>query len=268
MCLALLDTRNATQGRVILISNRDEFHRRPTAPLAWWAPESGSGAPAICGGRDLEAGGTWLAVSREGRFGFVTNYRDPTLAQTAPRSRGELVPEFLRSDLAPLEFARRLEPRRAEYAGYNLIVGTASGELAYFSNVGGPARALEPDVYALSNGLLGDEWPKTRRVRDGYLAVDARTGAAGAEPRAAPRAEALFALLADRTPAPDSELPRTGVPLEWERILSPVFISGRDYGTRASSILEIAGGAVTMTEWSFGPECAPLGTRSEHFVIS
>jgi uncharacterized protein with NRDE domain len=247
MCLALLDIRALPQGRVTLLSNRDEFHRRPAAPLAFWAD-----APAICAGRDLEARGTWLGVTREGRFGFVTNFRDPARPEKAPRSRGAIVPEFLLSGESPLAYAEALARRGAEFAGFNAILGDARG-VAYLSNAGALPRALAPGLYGVSNGLLetdpARDWPKLQRARRRYLAGDAP-----------------FDVLADRVIAPDAELPRTGVPLEWERRLSAIFIAGSEYGTRASTVLEITGREIAITERAFGPGGAAGPERSERFA--
>lgn len=227
---------------LIVAANRDEFYARPTAAAVTWAREEPT-APEIAAGRDLEAGGTWLGVTREGRFAALTNVREP-FVPTPPgaRSRGELVAGFLRGRAAPAAYLAALHPET--YAGFNLVVGDREC-LWYLSNRSGPARALAPGVYGVSNAALDTPWPKVQRGREGL----ARLVAAG---EATPAA--LLALLADATPAADAELPNTGVGVAMERVLSPLFIASPGYGTRSSTVVVIhRDGAVQLRERSHGP---------------
>jgi uncharacterized protein with NRDE domain len=222
--------------RLVVAANRDEFHERPAAPLAPWPPPA-----QLIGGRDLRANGTWLGVDRARRFGVVTNFRElqPPLAN-AP-SRGELVPRYLGAgpggagEAGAGEFFAALEPRAREYSGFNLLL-TDESSLWYGSNRAQPfARRLPPGVYGLSNELLDTPWPKLRRVRAGF---EASLAARELPP------PALFALLADRTPAPDAEpMHSGGLPADWARALSAPFVLHERYGTRCSTIvlLEPAG---------------------------
>lgn len=226
MCLILFAYRQHPQYELVLIGNRDEYYARPTAPLAWWHD-----APALLAGRDLAAGGTWLGVTRNGRFAAITNYRDPRSARPDAPSRGPLVSDYLKGDCPAWDYLLNLQARAAEYNGFNLLLGDAEG-LCYFSNQGGAPQRLEPGLYGLSNHLLNTPWPKVERGRQA-LALLLQ---GGAEPETAH----LLHLLTDRNPADDPDLPDTGAGLAWERLLSPLFITSPDYGTRSSSVLRVS----------------------------
>jgi uncharacterized protein with NRDE domain len=225
----------------LLIANRDEFYARPTAPLAFWDDE-----PDLLAGRDLQAGGTWLGVTRQGRFAAITNYRDPRANNPDAPSRGALVSDYLRGRGTPVDYLTRLVPRAAEYNGFNLLVGDGQ-HLFYYSNQDGSPRCLEPGFYGLSNHVLNTPWPKLERGRAGLLAQ--------LQGPSEPATDDLLELLADRTRAADEHLPDTGVPREWERILSSIFIESPGYGTRTSNILRLyRDGRLSLSEknWSDG----------------
>jgi len=223
MCLIVFAYRAHPDWRLVVAANRDEFYRRPTAPAGFW-PD----CPAVLAGRDLEHMGTWLGVTGAGRFAALTNYRDPAANRPDAKSRGELVKNYLCGSLPPAAYLEEIRRAAGDYNGFNLIVGDAAG-LYYYSNLSGEATAVPPGVHGLSNHLLDTPWPKV---------VKAKTGLAAclADPEGV-RPAALFALLGDRTPAPDAELPDTGVGEAWERLLSPVYIVSPDYGTRSSTVV-------------------------------
>lgn len=233
MCLIAFAIDSHPDWPFILVANRDEFYKRPTAPLSFW-PD----APVL-GGRDLEAGGSWLGLARNGRFAAVTNYREGSARDTSSVSRGTLVRDFLLGQ----DDARNHSPNPAVTSGYNLIWGDRSG-FYHTSNRGTERRRLDRGIYTLSNALLDTPWPKALQARSRLIeTLQQRT----LEP------EQLFQLLADRTPAPDSALPDTGVPLEWERLLSSCFIHSPDYGTRSMSIiLQHCSGELRVMERRFG----------------
>lgn len=229
MCLIAIAWRAHAGFPLVVAANRDEWRDRPAAPAHWW-----DGHPAILAGRDLQAGGTWMGVTRARRFAAVTNFRDPSDRRSTALSRGTLVTEFLRGEDPPEAYLARLAATASLYNGFNLLVGDA-GSLFYFGSREGEVRAVEPGVHALSNHLLDEPWPKVLRAREGMRA------ALGDD-------EALFALLSDTTPAPDEALPETGVGLARERQLSPILITGADYGTRASTVLRLGAGAARLEE--------------------
>lgn len=222
MCLLVLAWKHHPRYRLILAGNRDEFHDRSAAPLNWWQDD-----PRILGGRDLKAGGTWLGVARSGRFGVVTNYRDLQAPVENAPSRGQLVPRFLTGATSPKEFLDDLRGAAPRYSGFNLLVG-GTRALYYFSNRGPNPRALASGVYGLSNHLLDTPWPKLARTRERFNALLS-------QPEISP--EDLFTMLADREQASGTDLPSTGLPEDWERVVSAPFIVNERYGTRCSSVL-------------------------------
>ncbi|MGM0535078.1 MAG: NRDE family protein [Pseudomonadota bacterium] len=247
MCLIAFDHRPGSPCPLRLVANRDEFHARPAAPLAIWED-----APEILGGRDLEAGGSWLAVHRRGRFAAVTNVRDPhhKASSDAP-SRGALVREALECHDLPVWLSRLADGRAARYAGFNLLAG--DGERLWHLHRGRDGirlRQVPPGLHGLSNASLDTPWPKLVAARQG-LAASLRHGR---------WPEDALAVLADPHPAADAQLPETGVGLETERRLSSPFIIGQDYGTRASTWLAWhADGRIEVGERRFGPEGVRLG---------
>lgn len=252
MCLLVLAWRSHPVYTLVLAGNRDEFHDRPAAPADWWED-----APDVVAGRDLRAGGTWLGANRRGRFAVVTNYREPLEEGRGPRSRGELVADYLAGDVRPGDYAGEVGARGEAYGGFNLLVGDAD-ELAYVSNRGRGPEILPPGIYGLSNHLLDTPWPKLERARARF----AGTLADDAEP------ETIMNILADRTPAPDDALPQTGIGLEWERMLSPAFISSPLYGTRCTTVLRLSEtGGADLTERRFDADGRTNGESRFEFGI-
>ena len=241
MCLIALAWRCHSLYDLVLIANRDEAHARPAMAAARW-PES----PGIFGGRDLEKGGGWLLASDAGRWAAVTNVRRGRPNDTAPRSRGDLVADFVRGGDSCERFLATLESEAGEYGRFNLLLG-AGTEAFYASNV--PTfrqRALAAGVHAVSNADLDTVWPKTRKA-EAALADWLHTEATSDEADTTP----LFLALADTRRADDDELPDTGIGLELERELSAAFIRLPGYGTRASSLLLAGGGRGRLIERRF-----------------
>ena len=224
MCLIVIGWRVRADLPLAVAANRDEWRDRPAAPAHWWEDH-----PRILAGRDLQAGGTWMGVTRGGRFAAVTNFRDPSDRRSTARSRGELVTGFLLEDSRPEAFLERIAARSGDYNGFNLIVGDGAS-LWYFGSREGDAREIAPGVHGLSNHVLDEPWPKVIRGR-------AAMERALSHPDPTP---ALFDLLSDRGGVPDAELPDTGVGIEWERRLASALIPGADYGTRASTVVTMS----------------------------
>lgn len=247
MCLIAFDHRPDSTWPLRLIANRDEFHARPAAALAAWAD-----APGLIGGRDLEAGGTWLAVHRRGRLAAVTNVRDPRLKvpDGAP-SRGALVRAALECDDLPAWLDGLASGEANRYAGFNLLVG--DGRRLWHLHRGRQGIDLTlvmPGLHGLSNATLDTPWPKVIAARQG-VAASLRQGR---WPH-----DALRTMSDDRQ-ADDARLPETGVGLEWERRLSSPFIRGEEYGTRATTWLSWhADGTIDIGERRFGPNGIVLG---------
>lgn len=222
MCLVAFSWQPGSDLPLLLVGNRDEFHARPARPLRFW-----DDAPLLLAGRDEKEGGTWLGVTRQGRWATLTNYREPGGMQPGELSRGKLVADFLRGDFSPLEFAAQVAGEGERYNGFNLLVGDRDSA-AIVSNRGAAPRQLSPGLYGLSNHLLDSPWPKTERLKQG-LAERLAQGALTPDD--------LLPLLADQTQPADEDLPDTGVGLVWERLLGTAFIRSPLYGTRASSLL-------------------------------
>lgn len=242
MCLIVFAWRPSHPTPLIVAANRDEFYARPTLPLARW-PD----APQVYAGRDLEAGGTWMGISDDGRFAALTNIRDPN-QPIGLRSRGDLVARYLSGAQSLEDYLAEAAGRAAEYTGFNLLAGDAR-HLYYLNSADPVPVRLEEGIYGVSNAGLNTPWPKL---------VKAKAALAGH--LGDPQPSTLLQLLHDPTPAAQAELPNTGVGLATEALLSSVFISSPNYGTRASTVLIVnADGSQRMIEHSFGPSGARLG---------
>ena len=235
MCLIVVGWQAHADYPLVVAANRDEFYHRPTALAARW-PD----APQVIGGLDLEAGGTWLGATETGRFAAVTNVREPNMAK-GEHSRGALPRDFLLSETPALDYAQQIDG--SLFSGFNLLLGDGK-TLVYSSNRNSEARQLPPGIYGLSNHRLDSPWPKLLKARERF---------ADALPELPDETE-FFDLLSDQQLVEDNRLPQTGVPLEWERLLSAIFVQSESYGTRASTVLwQGINGEVRLHEKSFGP---------------
>lgn len=251
MCLIAFSLGQSRRFPLVVAANRDEFFRRPTEPLGWWETDSGT---RVLSGRDLVSGGTWLAISPEGRITAVTNVREGS-REAGHASRGELPLRALRESEAQLQSS--LINSSARYAGFNLVhLSESSGW--YFSNRDAhPGRRIYRGTYGLSNHLLQTPWPKLVHLREavGNTVKSARGSADALH-------QDLARLLQDTTPAPDHLLPDTGVGRETEKFLSSPFIPGTEYGTRATTIVSIsANGEILVSEQNWDPKGCPAEYR-------
>jgi uncharacterized protein with NRDE domain len=254
MCLLLMALNAHATYPLILLANRDEYYERPSASAHFWAE-----APSVLAGKDLRAGGTWLGITRKGRIGAVTNYRDPASTKQGAPSRGRLLSDFLLGQLGPEEYIDKLDREAGKYNGFNLI-GGEKGQYYWYSNRGDGVRFLSAGIYGLSNHLLDTPWPKVAKSKDALVHLLSE--------REAPCLEELFLILTDHTIAGDDDLPDTGVGLEWERILSPVFIKSPTYGTRSSTVVLIdADNRVTFVEKTFNADLDHPGITRQVFRI-
>ena len=254
MCLALFALDAHPAYALVIAANRDEHFARPAAPAAWWKE-------GWVAGRDLEAGGTWLALTRAGRFALVTNVREPGLRDTSAPSRGALVTRAVADATPPAQSVAKIVAATSAYNGYNLVAGDPSS-VAWGSNRRSGVRALGAGIHGISNAALDAPWPKVVRSKE---TLDAWCREAERD------IEALFAGLADRTLATDAELPATGVTLEWERRLSAPFIVAPDvgYGTRCSTVILIGrDGRARFVERTFDPAGNRIGDVDLRFALS
>ena len=220
MCLVVLDWQPDNDFTLKLVANRDEFLERPTAPMSWW-PESTS-THGLLAGKDLRAGGTWLALDKRGRIALLTNIRSGYVGKSAARSRGELAIRFVESTMSAQEFIDSLQHTMVDYGGFNMLVCDGR-ELSWFSNEYPSAHILPPGIHVLSNQALDTPWPKVIKARQQMSESLSRFESELGQ----------LDILTDREVAPDEQLPETGVPLEWERILSAQTILTPTYATRS-----------------------------------
>ncbi len=237
MCLILFAYEMHDDYHLILGANRDEFYERPTAPLDWWEDH-----PTVLAGRDLKAGGTWMGVNTTGKFAGITNFRDPAGVKNNADSRGALVSDFLCGDESPQHYLEKIIISSGKYNGFNLILGDPTG-LFYYSNYQNEIHRLTPGIYGLSNRFINSPWPK---VKTGKAYLTSLIEQEKVEDKH------LFKLLNNRQQPPEDQLPDTGVGIEWERILSPLFIESEIYGTRSSSVIRIKkDGTIHFSERTF-----------------
>jgi len=227
MCLTALAWQVHPRFPLVLAANRDEFHHRPTAPMQWW--DDGH----TLAGRDLQAGGTWLGISRLGRIGLITNVREPGQHREGLPSRGERIPWWLAPEQSASEMGQRLEAVPTN--GFNLLgIDLADAGLHYWSNRHPHRLHLRPGIYGLSNASLDTPWPKLQRLKKELTAQLNKGLSSSTE-----WMPALFEALLTRDQPDDAALPSTGISMEWERHLGSVFIQTPDgrYGTRCSTLL-------------------------------
>lgn len=253
MCLIAYAWKAHPRWSLVLIDNRDEFHGRPAAAADFLAD-----APTIYGGRDLEKLGGWLQVSMRRRLAAVTNVRDGTLPESAKRSRGALVSEFVRDARSGADWLADLAADAPRYGRFNLLAWDGIALQLAGNHPGWRARAVAAGVHALSNGDFDAPWPKSRRAHKALVRWLARVGDA-ARPDVSPLLEAL----ADERVAPDADLPDTGVGLELERLLSAPFIRGTRYGTRCSSVVLVGAAGARFIERRYGPDGVVLGEHAQ-----
>lgn len=227
MCLIVFAWQVLPGLPLIAAGNRDEFYDRPAMPACWWEDH-----PKIYAGRDLRGGGTWMGVTRDGRFAAITNIRGPAERRQGAPSRGALVADYLGGDMRPADYIDAIRPDAAQFNGFNLLVGDCNELIWYSNHASDDARNGKPlaaGIYGVSNAVLDSPWPKVVRTKAQFASLLCQT---------APE-EAFFDMLTDTTQARDCRLPSTGVDLELERTLSAVCIESPNYGTRTSTLVKL-----------------------------
>lgn len=231
MCLVAFSLQRDASLPFVLISNRDEFFQRPSKPAHDW----GNG---VYGGKDLEKGGSWLLVSAKNKVSFVTNYRNLRLPKVEdPISRGQLVKDFVLGDFSPKEYLQKIESQKTRLEGCNLFLSDGVYSILY--NPKAPnSLHLKDGIYAVSNGVLLEEWPKTKYIRNSLTTFlqTHKQELKEKSSKALEHSEELFRILKNRNIASESELPDTGIGKDREKYLSSAFIQLPGYGTRCSTI--------------------------------
>lgn len=255
MCIISFHVHEHPTYKLVVIANRDEQYKRSTAQAHFWEDE-----PDILAGRDLEAMGTWMGITKQGRFAALTNYRNPNEQHPANMSRGHIVSSFLKSKGTPINFLKKLQQERHDYNGFNLIAGTVN-ELYFYSKQGNVIQPIEPGTYSVSNASLNTPWPKVVKARtrlESYLFKNDTV-----DP------QILFKQLSDDTLAEDNELPDTGVGQTIEKQLSSVFIRTEGYGTKSSTVLLVThDDEVTFMERTFKKGIYSGDLVQKHFKLA
>jgi uncharacterized protein with NRDE domain len=244
MCLIALNWQPQSTVPLVIAANRDELYERPTLPLHLWADQ------AILAGRDLQAGGTWLGVSANGRVAALTNYRDVLKTRPTAPSRGDITTAFLTGNATAEQYLRELASQAHAYNPFNLLVFDGTSLMGFESR---HCRAfkLPEGIHAVSNADFNTPWPKLKRLRDGFVQALAQHDFGAGNTAEPSGVNALFALLSDRRTAADQDLPQTGIPPDREKALSAEFIHTPNYGTRASAVVILNRGHADFVERSF-----------------
>ncbi len=251
MCICLVAINYHPDYPLILLSNRDESFDRPTLYAHFWNDQT-----QILAGRDLKDKGTWLGVSKQGRIALLTNYRSPDSNDPNKKSRGALVVDFLKNPIAPHNYIEVLKNTKTLYNGYNLIFGEIR-DLYYYNNFFDIWSKLNEKINVLSNGTLNNNWPKCKRLKDLFLKNVSNKKI---------NINVLFKILIDTKSFPDHELPDTGIGILKERFLSPIFIIGKDYGTRTSTVILFNNkGNIQFIERTYKPGTTEIETEKYYF---
>lgn len=253
MCLILFANDYHPNYQLIVAANRDEYYNRPTLQASFWDDN-----PNLLAGKDLEQGGTWLGITKTGRFAAVTNFRDPNRNYLHAPSRGSLGLDYLNKDISTHDYILNLKTKSDLYNGFNLLIGDMKN-LFYYSNIEKTTYKIKSGIHGLSNNFLDVPWPKVKKgVKNLYKCIT--------DPKINP--SLLFELLADDEKPADNELPHTGVELEWEQILSPIYVKSNNYnyGTRCSTVLLVdKNNHVMLWERSFSNQHEYLKKEKEVF---
>jgi len=261
MCLIIFAHQVSRTYPLLLAANRDEFHERPTTAAGFWPDH-----PSLLAGRDERLGGTWMGITRDGRFAAVTNFRDPAATAQAPRSRGELPLDYLLGQQSPRDYLRDISRRSSQYAGFTLLVGDRQS-LWQLSNGLQPGeenhsapRELGPGIYGLSNASLDTPWPKVVKGKKKLQQLINTEQAANHD--------TLLELVSDRTLASQDELLAVGMGTDMEQLLSSQFIQSEDYGTRTSTTLWVdRGGTASWRENSYDNQGRLKGVQQENLEL-
>ncbi|MDR9416909.1 MAG: NRDE family protein [Gracilimonas sp.] len=239
MCLITFAYKTHPKFKLILAGNRDEFYARPTRKAKFWTEE---GHPELLAGKDLQGGGTWLGVHKDGRWGALTNYRDFSLKKDNPPTRGELVLDYLKSSFSAPDYLESIKPKAKQYNGFNLLLGDKNG-LYHFLNQEREINTVKPGIHGLSNASLDTPWKKLTLANAELSNVISKDEF---------EKEELFKLLINEKKALEKDLPSTGLSQEMEKAVSSIFIKTQDYGSRCSTILLIQkDGTIDFTERRF-----------------
>jgi len=254
MCLITFAYNSHPKYKFILAANRDEFYNRKTSVADWWQDH-----PNILGGRDLESMGTWMGITKSGRFSALTNYRDPEFYKADAETRGKLTLNYLLADkVHPKKYIEEVRLKASQYNGFNLLAGNPRS-MYYISNKTLNIERVPSGVHGLSNHLLDTPWPKVERAKSRLQRITNSMNFTKEE---------IFEMMQNSDEAPKALLPDTGIGTEKEKKLSSMFIKTEDYGTRSTTVLLIdKNGRVDFTERSYQPQTTQID-EEKHFEFS
>jgi len=254
MCLIVFANNFIEDYKLVFAANRDEFYERSSEQAEFW-----NEYPDLLAGKDLQAGGTWMGITKQGRFAAITNFRDLINHRNDASSRGNLTIDFLISNMSPQEYFNSLKPTLNNFNGFNLLLGNVD-QLYYFSNKTEDIQKLEPDIHGISNAILDTPWPKVEKSK---IQLQRLIEYKKIHPWE------ILNILDDTSPAKDKELPDTGVGLELERVLSPIFIKSEKYGTRSSTIVTVdKQNNVRFVEKTYFANSGRFSNRDFNFIIT
>ena len=239
MCLIVFsyqetkESSKAFPGSLILAANRDEYYERPTKNMHWWEAEG------VLAGKDLQAGGTWLGVSDDGRFAAITNYKELTNGGGDLKSRGELVSNYITSkEVSSKEYLDSI--KGINYAGFNLLLGDKEG-IHYISNRSEEIDKLEPGIHAVGNLLLNSQTKKSVKVKNQFKEL-LQTN---------PDEDGLLEFMKDES-GDLSDLDIAGFKETEHEEIPYRFIKSNVYGTRCTTLLTIdPNGKYRITEQNY-----------------
>jgi uncharacterized protein with NRDE domain len=253
MCLLLLAIENHPKYKLIIAANRDEFYKRPAEPAHFWSEDK-----FLLAGKDLEGNGTWLGITKNGKFAALTNYRDMSKIKANAPTRGKLVTNFLLENIEPENYSKSLLDKADNYNGYNLIFGNVQ-KLFYFSNISKDFTEVKKVIHGLSNHLLNTPWPKVVKAKEKFEMLLKQMQI---------REEQIFNLLYDNTTFEENLLPQTGLSIEMEKLVSPIFTITENYGTRSSTVILIDNdNNVSFTEKSYNNKSENFNTSHFDFKL-
>lgn len=248
MCLIVFSFKQHKKYSFILAANRDEFYDRPTRAARFWDQH-----PHLLAGKDEKLGGTWLGITKQGKFAALTNYRDLSNIKVSAPSRGKIVKDFLADNRDPLRYLEDLKTTTGDFNGFNLITGSPD-KLYHYSNETDKITKIEPGIHGISNAVINTPWPKVEAAKSAFK--NAISGEGVDESR-------IFKLLGNSQQYPEDQLPKTGLTEDMEKLVSPIFIKSEDYGTRCSTLVTIReDGEVTFIEKTYTPKAGTVTSEA------